>query len=107
MREIKNVVHFDSHIPHHQKFGRVVGALTGAYRHSIGVSEKKQAIVTVLKDFFQFGMSKQLATATVHRLITNTCDFDVWLPIYGCIHKHSNNIMDPSTLGHDLASLKM
>ena len=98
LRRIKNVVHFDSHIPHHQKFGRVVGALTGAYRNSIGVENKKEAVMTVLKDFFSFGMSKQLANNTVHRLMTNTCDSAVWLPIYSCL----NNSMHPIHIGHVL-----
>ena len=82
LREIKNVVHFDSHIPYHQKFGRVVGALTGAYRHSIGEKQKRKAASIVLDDFLNFGMSKRLALETVNRMALNTGDIPVWLPIY-------------------------
>ena len=90
MRKLKNVVHFDSHIPYHQKFGRVVGALTGAYRHSIGEKQKKEAAITVLKDFFTFGLPKRLALNTVNRMALNTRDIPVWLPIYELL----NNIRD-------------
>ena len=67
-------------------------------RNSIGVKNKKEAVMTVLKDFFSFGMSKQLANNTVHRLMTDTCDSAVWLPIYSCL----NNSMHPIHIGHDL-----
>ena len=86
VRKLKNVVHFDSHIPYHQTFGRVVGALTGAYRHSIGGKQKKGAAITVLKDFFTFSLPKRLALETVNRMALNTRDFPVWLPIYELLY---------------------
>ena len=90
LREIKNVVHFDSHIPYHQKFGRVVGALTGAYRHSIGEKQKRKAASIVLDDFLNFGMSKRLALETVNRMALNTGDIPVWLPIYEYLYDRAD-----------------
>ena len=41
--QVKNVAHFSSHVPPHQKFGRVVGALTSAWSHSVGHPNKVKA----------------------------------------------------------------
>ena len=39
----KNVVDFSSHIPRHQKFGRVVGALIAAHAHTVSDADRCRA----------------------------------------------------------------
>ena len=75
--QVKNVAHFSSHVPPHQKFGRVVGALTSAWSHSVGHPNKVKAAVRVLHDMRHHGMSNETARAAMRRMEFKTVD-PVW-----------------------------
>ena len=57
---LKNVVPFDSHVPKHQHFGRVVGALHRANTATRDLTSQHKARELVLHEFEQFGMSQNL-----------------------------------------------
>ena len=72
--QVKNVAHFSSHVPPHQKFGRVVGALTSAWSHSVGHPNKVKAAVRVLHDMRHHGMPNETARAAMRRMEFKTVD---------------------------------
>ena len=65
---VKNMVDFTSHIPYHQKFGRVVGALISAQAHSVGENNRDLAVAVVLQDMQRYGMPRHIASAALNRL---------------------------------------
>ena len=66
---LKDVVDFRSHIPSSQKFGRVVGALRSAERHSVGAENKCAAMRRVLSEFRTFHMPSRLAEQAAWRVL--------------------------------------
>jgi hypothetical protein len=64
----KNVVDFSSHTPRHQKFGRVVGALTAAHAHTVSNADRCGAMHVVLQDMQRYGMPAILASAALTRM---------------------------------------
>jgi len=65
---LKDVAHFSTHVPAHQKFGRVVGALNSAWHHSVGEVNKQRACLVVLKDMQKHGMPDALAWKAMNRM---------------------------------------
>ena len=49
-------------------FGRVVGALTRAWSHSVGDTNKVNATLTVLMELDSMGMPKTLAQQAIKRM---------------------------------------
>ena len=74
---LKNVPHFSTHVPNHAKFGRVVGALTRAWSHSVGDTNKVNATLTVLMELDSMGMPKNLARQAIKRMAYKT-DSGLW-----------------------------
>ncbi len=54
-------------------FGRVVGALTRAWSHSVGDTNKANATLTVLMGLDSMGMPKTLARQAIKRMAYKTC----------------------------------
>ena len=52
----------------------------------------------VLDDFFEYGMSSQLALNTVDRMAVNTRDYAVWLPIYTHLYNGTLQKISAKTL---------
>ena len=65
---LKNVVHFGSHAPEHQKFGFVVGTLIRAMSNSLGLPAKQQSMSRALEALYDFGLSDELAARALVRV---------------------------------------
>ena len=57
---LKNVVPFNSHVPKHQHFGRIIGALHQARTATCDLTNQAKAYDTILKEFRASGLQPSL-----------------------------------------------